>query len=322
MALQSSINSQNVDDFDYIHNDDENQQHHHHQESDEEIGEAANDLIENYRFLTQHCGALRKSPTANLSNSIQQKQSNQASILRFNSFQHENTIHNNDDEHEYLFPSAKQQHSSINDLNNNNHDYTTTATTTTATSRIPPTIYYDDTDDNELEAHSFSLIKLFARMKTRLKHDKRYHPKPSHELLPEEEPLAWYELTKNVRNVLTKVLVPETHDETTTNRTKKIHNRKVSYRKSCESYPVLSKDNDDDDKIHIEIIDPLNTDGDEEYDEIIWNDFLTCTRGPNYRRCGVCKAVDRQKYHGQLVYFYGVANNILFDENLKASGLG
>ena len=55
---------------------------------------------------------------------------------------------------------------------------------------------------------------------------------------------------------------------------------------------------------------------------MIWQNFVKCARGFDYRRGGVCKAIDRQQFQGQLVYIYGVANNILIDENLKASGLG
>jgi hypothetical protein len=159
-------------------------------------------------------------------------------------------------------------------------------------------------------------------MKTRLKHDKRYRPKPTHELLREADPQEWYELTKNVRTVLTKALLPDGGYDALMNRSKLNHNRQISSKRSRDYDLVLSKDNDDDDKIDLDIDEELNTEGDEDVDEIIWNKFLTSPRGFNYRRCGVCKTVDRQQFQGQLAYFYGVANNILIDENLKASGLG
>ncbi|CAF3368589.1 unnamed protein product [Rotaria sp. Silwood1] len=337
MALQSTINSRNVNN-DNNNNSDDDENHHrhqhhhrhqyHHHEYDEEIDETEDDLIENYRFLTQHCGALRQSPTTNILNTIQkqqQKQMNQSPFLRHYSFIDENHNKNNknNDNDERSFSSTKQRFSPLNALNNNNnnnnnHNYSTTI------SRIPPTIYYDDTIESEFNNdHSFSLVKLFARMKTRLKHDKRYRPKPTHELLSEEDPQEWYELTKNVRTIITKALLPDGGYDALKHRSKKVHSRRGSCRKSRELHPVLPKDNDDDDdKIDIQINDELNTENNEEYDQIIWNKFLTCSRGFNYRRCGVCKTVDRQEFQGQLVYFYGVANNILIDENLKASGLG
>ncbi|CAF0775727.1 unnamed protein product [Rotaria sordida] len=326
MALQSTINLQNVNNNNNNGDDEDNHHHHHHHhhhhEYDEEIDETEDDLIENYRFLTQRCGVLRQSPTTNIINTIQQqqqKQMNQSSFFRHHSVINEN--HNNsNNEDKRSSSSTKQWYSPLNDLNNNNQNYSTTI------SRIPPTIYYDDTEDSEFNGnHSFSLIKLFARMKARLKHDKRYRPKPTHELLPEEDPQEWHELTQNVRTIVTKALLPDGGYDVLTNRTKKIHSRRGSCRKSREFHPVLPKDNnndDDDDKINIEIDDEFNTEDNKEYDQIIWNKFLTCSRGFNYRRCGVCKTVDRQQFQGQLVYFYGVANNILIDENLKASGLG
>ncbi|CAF2343889.1 unnamed protein product [Rotaria sp. Silwood2] len=333
MALQSTINPQNVNNDN--NNDDDNEHFHrhndhdHHHEYDEEIDETEDDLIENYRFLTQHCGVLRQSPTTNVLNTIQQqqKQMHQSPFLRHYSFIDENynnnnknnknnNNNNNNNEDERSFSSTKQWYSPLNDLNNNNHNYSTTI------SRIPPTIYYNDTEDAEFnDSHSFSLIKLFARMKARLKHDRRYRPKPTHELLSEEDPQEWYELTKNVRTIVTKALLPEGGHDALSHRTKKVHSRRGSCKKSRELHPVLSKD-DDDEKINIQIDDELNTEDNEEFDEIMWNKFLTCSRGINYRRCGVCKTVDRQQFQGQLVYFYGVANNILIDENLKASGLG
>ncbi len=303
MALQSSINGQKTN------ND----------EFDEEIIETEDDLIENYRFLTQHCGVLRPSTTTSMINTIQQKQQANQSLFsrQYSSISESCNINNTNNEFERSFSSNKQRCSPLNDLNNNNQDYSTSI------SRIPPTIYYHDTEDDAYTHNrSFSLVKLFSRMKTRLKHDKRYRPKPTHELLCEADPQEWYELTKNVRTILTKALLPDGGYDALINRSKTNHNRHGSYKRSRDYDPVLSKDNDDDDKIDIDIDEEFNTEGNEEYDQIIWTKFLTCPRGLNYRRCGICKAVDRQQFQGQLVYFYGVANNILIDENLRASGLG
>jgi hypothetical protein len=317
MALQTTINRRKP-------KDDDNDNDDHHHEFDEEINETEDDLIENYRFLTQHCGVLRQSPTTGLINTLQQKQqTNQSLFLRHyasisESHPHDINTTTNNEYKRSLSPSPnKQRCSPFNDLNNNNQNYST------ITSRIPPTIYYDDTEDDAYRFNqSFSLVKLFARMKTRLKHDKRYRPKTTHEILCEADPQEWYELTKNVRTVLTKALLPDGGYDALINRSKMQRSRQSLYKKSRDYDPVLSKDNDDDDKIDVDIDEELNTEGDEAYDEIIWKKFLTCPRGFNYRRCAVCKAVDRQQFQGQLVYFYGVANNILIDENLKASGLG
>ncbi len=303
-------------------NDDGDENDHQHHEFDEEIDETEDDLIENYRFLTQQCGVLRQSPTIDVINTIQQQkqQTNQSLFLR--QYSSRRRSHNNANDYERSFSSNKQRGSPLNDLNNNtnnNHNYSTTI------SRIPPTIYYDDsTTDGYSHNRSFSLIKLFARMKTRLKHDKRYRPKSTHELLCEADPQEWYDLTKNVRTVLTKALLPDGGYDAIINRSKTNYNRPNSYKKSRHYDSVLSKDHDDDDqdKIDLDIDDELSIEGDEDSDELIWKKFLTCPRGFNYRRCGICKAVDRQQFQGQLVYFYGVANNILIDENLKASGLG
>lgn len=319
MALQTAINRREGS-----NNEDDNDPQHH--EFDEEIGETEDDLIENYRFLTQHCGVLRQSPTTGVLNTIQQKQqTTQNTFLRQYSSISEtpNNNNNNNNNHHDDFPSIKSRCSPLNNFNNNNVDYSTTV------SRIPPTIYYDDTDDDGYSHHrSFSLVKLFARMKTRLRHDRRYHPKASHEILCEADPQEWFELTKNVRTVLTKALLPDGGYDALINRAKSHHHhhhhRQNSSKKSRDYDPVLSKsiDETDEDKIILDLDDEVNTEGDPDFDQIIWNKFLTCSRGSNYRRCGICKAVDRQQYQGQLVYFYGVANNILIDENLKASGLG
>jgi hypothetical protein len=316
MALQTSIN--------YRKSDDKDNENDHHHEFDEEIVETEDDLIENYRFLTKHCGVLRQSPTTGVLNTIQQQQqkqkqqTNQSLFLR--QYSSIADSQNNINESERSVSSTKQHLSPLNDVNNNNNSNVNYSNTI---SRVPPTIYYDDTEDDGYGHHrSFSLIKLFARMKTRLKHDRRYHPKPTHELLCESDPQEWYELTKNVRTVLTKAILPDGGYDELMRRSKYHHNRSGSYKKSRDYDPVLYKDNDDDDKIDLDIDDEFNTEGNEEFDEIIWKKFQTCSRGLNYRRCGVCKAVDRQQFQGQLVYFYGVANNILIDENLKASGLG
>jgi hypothetical protein len=313
MDLQTSINRRHTDDDD---DDDENHHHPHNHEYDDEIQETEDDLIENYHFLTKHCGVLRQSPTTGALNTTKQPQKQTSYLRPYSSICEK--YNNTNNEYEPTFSSTKQRCSPLNDFNNNNnHNYSTT------NSRIPPTIYYEEPDDDRLTHHrSFSLVKLFARMKARLKHDRRYRPKPTHELLYEEDPQEWYELTKNVRTILTKALLPDGGYDAKTNRSKSTHSRHDSYKKSRDHDPVLSKDNTDEDKIDLDIDDELNTEGDEEFDEIIWKKFLTCPRGYNYRRCGVCKAVDRQQFQGQLAYFYGVANNILIDENLKASGLG
>lgn len=314
MALHSTINPRNIDRFSNKTRNEENNERHRHHEYDEEFHEVEDDLIENYRYLTKYCGALRQSPTVNVINAYgSQKPIIQTTVLRHYSLMDPNYNINNNNEYERSLPTPKQWCSQLNDVNNN-----------TTKSRIPPTIYYDDPDaDDPNNNHSFSLIKLFARMKARLKHDKRYRPQASHELLTEEDNHDWDELTKNVRSILTKALVPGGGCDASMNRSKKVHSRQGSCKKARDHRPVLHNDDDDeDDRIQLEIDDEQNTEGNEEFDQVIWNKFLTCTRGFKYRRCGVCKAVDRQLFQGQLVYFYGVANNILIDENLKASGLG
>ncbi|CAF0741418.1 unnamed protein product [Adineta steineri] len=331
MALRTSTNRRSTSN----HDESEENQHHrrqqHHNEYDEEIVETEDDLIENYRYLTQRCGALRQSPTTNVISAIQQQQQKQkqtnpslfsrqySSISETHnppSSHHNNNI-NNTNEFERSFSSTKHRRSHVNDLNNNNHNYLTTNT------RVPPTIYYSETGEDAIgHNQSFSLVKLFARMKARLKHDKRYRPRPTHELLYEEDPQEWYELTKNVRTVLTKALLPDGGYDAAANRAKLNQTRQGSRKKSREHLPVLAKEHDDEEKITFEIDDELNTEGDPEFDQIIWEKFIHCTRGYNYRRAGVCKAIDRQYFQGQLAFFYGVANNILIDENLKASGLG
>jgi len=309
MAIQTSVNTRN-----YIHNDDEKNHRHHSNEYDEEMDETEDDLIENYLYLTQRCGVLRHSSTADGLNRFQHQQHHQrikqSVFSRQFSWANEN-VHN---EFKSPFHSSKI-HSSLNDFNNNNYqtDYSTR-------SRVPPTIYYNGKDDDD---HSFSLVKLFARMKARLKHDRRYRAKSTHELLREDYSPEWFELTKNLSHVLTKALLPNGGYDAMVLQNKTRYHRQNSQRKSRDYDPVLSKEIDnDEDKIHFEIDDEFNTEGDEEYDQIIWNKFQTCLRGLNYRRCGICKAVDRQEFQGQLVYVYGLANTILIDENLKASGLG
>lgn len=326
-----SINRRNLNDNENENDDDDDDNNYkHHDELDEEVEETEEDLIENYRFLTKHCGVLKQSTTSGVLNQIQQSKQ-QTNFLRQYSSISESTNRKTHD-YQHSIPSTKQRCSPINDLNNSH--FTTIETPTSTTSRVPPTIYYDDTED-DLQGHnrSFSLVRLFTRMKTRLKHDKRYRPKQSHELLCEADPTEWYELTKNVRTILTKALLPDGGYDAVIQRSKSTrhhshrhhhHHRQSSFRKSRDIDPVLDKDidNEDEDKIDFDIDDELNTEGDADFDEIVWNKFLSCPRGYYYRRCGVCKAVDRQQFQGQLVYFYGVANNILIDENLKASGLG
>jgi hypothetical protein len=309
MAVQTSVNRRN-----YIGDED------NLNEYDEEIDETEDDLIENYLYLTQRCGVLRHSPTTSTLATMQQQQQhqhqhiNQSVLSRQFSWATEN--HDIDFERS-LHPSKSR--TSLNDFNNNYQ------TDCALANRVPPTIYYNDNDDDDDDdGRSFSLVKLFARMKARLKHDRRYRPKSTHELLhEEEESQEWFQLAKNIPNVLTKVLLPDGGHDALIQRNKTNHRRQNSQKRSRDYHPVLSKQlEDDEDKIRVEIDDELNTEGDEEFDEIIWKKFLKSSRGFNYRRCGVCKAVDRQHFQGQLVYIYGVANNILIDENLKASGLG
>ena len=322
MALQTVINRRKGSN----NNDESGPQQH---EFDEEIGETEDDLIENYRFLTQHCGVLRQTPTTGILNTFQQKQQNpQPTYLRQYASISETPNNNRHDDNERSSNSTKPRCFTFNDLNNNNNNNNNVVIVdrSTTSSRVPPTIYYDDTEDNGFSHHrSFSLVKLFARMKTRLKHDRRYHPKSSHEILCEADPQEWYELTKNVRTILTNVLLPDGGYDAMINRSKSHHHqRHNSSKKSREYDPVLPKnvDDADEEKITLDMDETINTENDQDLDQIIWKKFLTCSRGTNYRRSAICKAVDRQQYQGQLVYFYGVANNILIDENLKASGLG
>ncbi|CAF0890125.1 unnamed protein product [Rotaria sp. Silwood1] len=310
MAVRTRVNR-------HGHNRDENCQNHIN-EYDEEIDETEDNLIENYLYLTKHCGVLRHSPTTSVLDTMQHQQqhrhqqTNQSIFSRQYSWATENHPIN----YERSFHLSKSR-SSLNDVNNNYH-----TENYSIMSRVPPTIYYSSNDD-DYDAGSFSLVKLFARMKARLKHDRRYKPKSDHELLHEEDSQEWFELTKNIRSVLTKALLPDGGYDALVREKRTTHSRRNSQKKAYDCDPVLSKDiEDDEDKININIDDELNTEGDKEFDQIIWNNFLRCSRGFNYRRYAVCKAVDRQQYQGQLVYIYGVANNILIDENLKASGLG
>ncbi|CAF1320462.1 unnamed protein product [Rotaria magnacalcarata] len=314
MALKASTNQR---DLIHMKNDEFCQNHPH--EYDEEIDETEKDLIENYLYLTQHCGVVRHSPTTSVLDTIQQQQQhnhhqnrNQSVFSRQITWATENHPLNYDRSFH-----LSQSRLSLNDFNNSYHKEEHPDI-----SRIPPTIYYN-VDDNESGDRSFSLVKLFARMKASMKHDRRYKRQAKHELLHEEDTHEWVELTKNIRSVLTKALLPDGGYDAILRQRRASHNRRNSQKKSIEYNPVLSKDiEEDEEKINIEIDDEMNTEGSEEFDQIIWNTFLNCSRGFNYRRCAVCKTVDRQQYQGQLVYIYGIANNILIDENLKASGLG
>jgi hypothetical protein len=307
MAIQTSVNRRNC-----FRNDEEEKDNGNHHDYDEEIEETEDDLIENYLYLTQRCGLLRHSPTTGVLDTLQQQQ-NQSVFAR----QYSWAV---DDDHRHDFERSfhsSRPRSSLNDYNNNNNN--NYQKDCSIISRVPPTIYYNENDDD----NSFSLVKLFARMKARLNHDQRYRPKSTHELLREEDSPEWFELTKNIRTVLTKALLPNGDYDTLYRQNKSNYHRQNSQKKSRDYEPVLPKEIDgDENKIHVELDDELNTEGDQEYDDIIWNKFRKCSRGIHYRRYGICKAVDRQQYQGQLVYVYGVANNILIDENLKASGLG
>ncbi|UJR21327.1 hypothetical protein I4U23_024421 [Adineta vaga] len=309
MAVRTSLNFGNhFFDSDDDDDDDDNQPNETN-EYDEEIDETEGDLIENYLFLTQRCGVLRHSPTTSALTTMQQQQQHPPTVL---ARQMSLAI----DDHHAEFERSLHQlrpRASLNDFTNPHH---------TEHSRVPPNIYYNGHDEDD-DDKSFSLVKLFARMKQRLKHDRRYRPKATHELLHEEDSQEWYELTKNTRNILTKALLPDGGYDALVRQTKTSQSRRNSQKKARDCDPVLWKvTEDDEDRINISIDVALNTEGDAEFDDIIWKNFLSCTRGLNYRRGGVCKAIDRQQFQGQLVYVYGVANNILIDENLKASGLG
>jgi hypothetical protein len=288
-------------------------------EYDEEIKETEDDLMENYLYLTRRCGLLRHSPTTNTLSSIQQarRSSNTAVLTRQYSWATDRSSEHFDRK---LKNNNQFHRASSNDLNNNN-----CRTDCSISSRIPPTIHYDDRDDENGDVcsytdRSFSLVKTFARLKTRLKHDRRYTANSSHQLLHEEDPQEWFELTKNTQKILTKALLPDGgYDVLAQN----YRARRCSQKKARDTKPVLCHDDEDDaKKIAFEFDETLAIENDQEFDQIIWNQFQACSRGTTYRRCGVCKAIDRQHFQGQLVYVYGVANNILIDENLKASGLG
>lgn len=290
-----------------------------HHRSFDTMDETEEDLIENYRFLTQHCGVLRQSRTVNVISSITRQpvpSTTPSHYSRpFSSISecspNKNTSVVSD---QYAYLSSKTSFSPLLSSMQEKE--------TSSRSRIPPTIYYDDPIDHDLNGHhkyrSFSLMRLFTRMKTHLKHERRYHPEPHHQLLTEEDPQEWYELTKNVRAVLTKALLPDGGYDASVHRS---HHRNSS-KKSREQVPVLSKEFDDENKIQIDIDPVLSQEEEEKRDQAIREKFLSVTRGFHYRRNGVCKAIDRQFHQGQLVYVYGVANNILIDENLRASGLG
>ncbi|CAF1367837.1 unnamed protein product [Adineta steineri] len=311
MAVQASVNRRNHS----YDSDDDNHQNQAH-EYDEEIDETEGDLIENYLYLTQRCGVLRHSPTTSTLSTMQKQQTHQQTSPSMYGRQMSLAI----DDHNIEFERSVHQlraRASLNDFTRVYHPENS------ENSRVPPNIYYSSLDDEEGEEKSFSLVKLFARMKQRMKHDRRYRPRSTHELLHEEDSQEWYELTRNTRQILTKALLPDGGYDALVRQNKTSRSRRNSQKKSRDLDPVLSKvAEDDEDKIHFHLDDELNTEGDREFDEIIWNNFLKCSRGSEYRRAGVCKAIDRQQFQGQLVYVYGVANNILIDENLKASGLG
>lgn len=276
-------------------------------ESDEEFEETEDDLIGNYLYLTQHCGVLRHSPTTSVLDTFQHHHHNHPSnLLRQFSLDTENSHENFE---RSIAPTRTS--SCLNDFNNNN----------TTISRVPPTIYYNGQDDAD---RSFSLVKLFARMKARLNHDRRYRPRSNHELLHEDDTPDWFELTKNIPTVLSNALLPDGGYDALINQQKANHHRRHSSKKKTRNADaILPKQlEDEENKIKLEFDEEWNGESDDNYDLIIWKKFLRCSRGFAYRRNAVCKAVDRQNYQGQLVYVYGIANNILIDENLKASGLG
>ncbi|CAF3199134.1 unnamed protein product [Rotaria socialis] len=315
MALQTSTKQR-----DLIHKkNDEFYQNYPHEYA-EEIDETEKDLMENYLYLTQHCGVLRHSPTTSVLDTIQQQQQQHNHHQKLNQSVFSRQITWTTENHPLAYDRSfhlSQARSLLNDFSNNYH-----REEHRVISRIPPTIYYNVDDDDESGDRSFSLVKLFARMKARMTHDRRYKRSAKHELL-HEDAHEWFELTKNVRDVLTKALLPDGGYDALLRQRRAGHNRRNSQKKSIEYNPVLSKDiEEDEENINIEIDDEMNTEGNKEFDLIIWNKFLDCSRGLNHRRCAVCKTVDRQQHQGQLMYIYGVANNILIDENLKASGLG
>lgn len=288
-----------------------------HQQFEKDFGESEEDLIENYRFLTKHCGVLRQSPTVDLISTIQkhhQKTTVSSKYVRpFTSISGCESTKNLSKPDSFAILTTKTSRSPLQSMRSKDSP---------TFSRIPPTIYYDDPIDENLNGHhkyrSFSIVKLFTRMKTRLKTERRYQAEAHHQLLTEEDPQEWLELTKNVRDVLTKALITDGGADLSTSR----HHRRSSSKKSRERTSVLTKEFDDEEKSPIDIEIIRNAEEEEELDQITWQNFLTSSRGFHYRRNGVCKIVDRQMFQGQLLYFYGVANNILIDENLRASGLG
>ena len=284
-------------------------------EYDEEIDETEEDLIENYFYLTRRCGIMKQSSTSDALHSIEKetrRTKNTAILARQFSLMNDCSA----DKYRVGLPSSKACSSLNNFKNLRPSDYSSSV------SRIPPTIYYNisEDDDEDYSGRPFSLVKLFARMKARLKHDRRYRPNSTHQLLCEEDAPDWAELTKNTRQILTKALLPDGgYDALRRNH----RSRRNSQKKSRDSDPVLGEDvEEDNEKISFDFDDTFGAENDRDYDEMIWERFLTSPRGYPYRRCAVCKAIDRQEYQGQLVYVYGVANNIIIDENLKASGLG
>jgi hypothetical protein len=331
MAVKTStnhfINHNDVDDEDDDNDDDNddgdddddrNNRRHHTPEFDQDNDDTEEDLIANYHYLTRTCGILRPTPTMNTFDTSQVKKyaSIQANFSR--------APYSYIDEHDATFEhdtqdsmdSNQKRYSSfksIDLLSTSNNDLTSTI------SRVPPTIYYDDNSDDQStnkKYRSFSVVRLFTRMKARLKHD-RYQAQSAHKRLA-EDPSDWFRLASNTRVILAKALLPDGGCDPLPSRSpSRLMTKKFFGRTSTPSNEINQIES-----IHINIDDHFNTDGDEDYDKIIWNDFLKCSRGIRYRRCGLCKVIDRQYHQGQLAFVYNMASNILIDENLKASGLG
>lgn len=261
------------------------------------------DLIENYRFLTEHCGVLKKS---NHDTETKRSSSNPPKhrIRSFSAIDESNVTFQSEAKENHRSPMT--QRSKSNKFSNKSMIYRTNRPETSSrNNRNDRTI----DDDQETKYRSFSLIKIFSRLKLRMKNGENKSEKLKHEILSDEEQQEWLELTKNVRTVLNQVLLV---DGSSADRVPRERSRGET-KKSRDKTPVLQDESE---------IDKLAEEETFENDEQVRKDFLQSNRGFSYRRCAVCKAIDRQFFQGQLVYFYGVANNILIDENLRASGLG
>ena len=82
---------------------------------DGDLSETEDDLIDNYHYLTQHCGVIRSSPTTSILNAIQQenhKQTNRGSVLRqYSSVSEDHRYEEND--YERSLPATRSRYSSL-----------------------------------------------------------------------------------------------------------------------------------------------------------------------------------------------------------------